>query len=143
MKNPDPNDPGDAQEVDISDVDLSAAPEPPVVSRVPPPLPPMASMQPQAPSPPQVTSQAPQGPSLPPTHSQAPAPPAPGRGPLFYIGMVVAVLVVTIGGTAVALSRRRPPAVAQAPNPSGAAQKAPNVITIGVVEVNDEPDAGP
>ena len=88
-------------------------------------------------------SHPPYGPSQPPMYSQAPAQPAPGRGPLFYIAMVVAVLVVTIGGTALALSRRRPPAVAQAPNPSGAAQKAPNVITIGVVEVNDEPDSGP
>lgn len=133
MKNPNPDETMEAQEVDISDVDLSAEPAR-SASRMtaPPPLPPMAAMMPPTP--------------VAPSHAP-PAPPSPSRGPLFYVGILAAVLVVSIaGGTAVALSRRSAaPPVAQAPtaSPPVKGAQAPKVITIGVVDMKDDPDGGP
>ena len=123
MKNPNPDETMELQEVDIADVDLSAEPpRSPSRMAAPPPLPPMAAMVPP----------------------QAPvAPLSPSRGPMFYVGILAAVLVVSIaGGTAVALSRRAAPQppVAQAPT---ASPQAPKVITIGVVDMKDDPDGAP
>lgn len=125
MKNPDTGEPGDEQEVDIHDVEVSSER---VGSRLPPPLPPTASM-------------APSQPPAVPMYSTAPQPA--GRSPMFYIGILVAVLVVSIaGGTAVALSRRRA-AVVAAPATTAQSQQ-PKVINMPVVEVNDDVvDGGP
>ena len=131
MKNPDPNADGStspeaeaedpqAQQVDLDDADVSAEP---VASQLPPGLPPL----PIAPSPP---------PSMAP-----PAPAAPSRGPMFYVGVLIGVLLLSAAvGTVVALSRRRAPA-ATAPAPTAAA--TPKVITIRTIEMDDNPDSGP
>ena len=126
MKNPDP--PADkpsaragamdalaTQQIDIVDLDDFDISAEPVSSRVPPKMPPLPAMPPS--------------PSLPPA--------APSRSPMFYVGILVGVLVVSAAiGTVVALSRRK-----AAPTTSGAA--APKVITIGTVEMDDNPDSGP
>ena len=152
MKNPDPNadrgtaaeaeaeDP-QAQQIDLDDVEISAEP---VASKLPPGLPPLPP-QSHVPQPPAhaSASQPPPAPSasfapLPPPPSMAP--PAPSRGPMFYVGILVGVLVVSAAvGTIVALSRRRAPVATSAPTASA----APKVITIGTIEMDDNPDSGP
>jgi hypothetical protein len=134
MKNPDPNADGgtspepltspeaddpQAQQVDLDDADVSAEP-----SQLPPGLPPLPLVS----SPP---SMAP------------PVPAARSRGPMFYVGILVGVLVVSAAvGTLVALSRRHAPtATATAAAPSVSA--APKVITIRTIEMDDNPDSGP
>ena len=146
MKNPDPTadrttsaeaegeDPQATQQidlVDLDDVDLSAEP---VASGAPPKLPPLPAMPPLPPAPP---------PAAAPSSIAPPAPAAASRSPMFYVGILVGVLVVSAAvGTVVALSRRRPaPAAAAMPSASGAA--APKVITIGTIEMDDNPDSGP
>jgi hypothetical protein len=137
MKNPDPNEPEgedpQAQQVDLEDADVSAEP-----SQLPPglpPLPPQASMAPVPPS------------SLAPSMGLAP-PAAPSRSPMFYVGVLVGVLLLSAAiGTAVALSRRHAPA-ATAATPTGtssasSASGAPKVITIRTIEMDDNPDSGP
>lgn len=110
-----PADPQSTQQIDVvdlDDVDVSAEP---LSSHAPPKMPPL--------------------PALPPL---PPAAAAPSRSPVFYVGILVGVLVVSAAiGTVVALSRRK----AAPTTTSGPA--APKVITIGTVEMDDNPDAGP
>jgi hypothetical protein len=147
MKNPDPNADGtdgtspveaeaedpQAQQIDLDDVDISAEP---VASKLPPgqpPLPPMPQAPPGAPP----ASFAPVAPPA------SIAPPAPSRGPMFYVAVLVGVLVVSGAvGTVVALSRRRGPNATSATT-TASASAAPKVITIGTVEMDDNPDSGP
>lgn len=143
MKNPDPTADGlpaeaeaedlQTQQVDLRDVDLSDLPDEPVASNLPPGLPPLPPVPPLAPP----------G-SLAPPPLPSLAPPAPSRGPMFYVGALVGVLVLSAAvGTVVALSRRRPaPPTAAMPAASGATA-APKVITIGTIEMDDNPDSGP
>jgi hypothetical protein len=122
---------GGEQEVDLDDADVSAVAEAPRVT-APPPLPPEVAAQ---------ASVAPQPPSFsaPPQGSLAPAAPERGRSPMFYVGLLVAFLVVgLVAGAAVMLSRRAPPVAAQAPS----AAPAPAVITIPTVHMDDDPDSG-
>lgn len=127
--------PGDAQEVGLDDVEVSAEP---VGSRLPPPLPPSASLVPQQTSqPPQQYSQPPQSPSMAP--SMAPQPAAASRSPLFYVGILLGVLVVGLAIGAVVSFRRPKPIVQQAPS----ASPGQKVITIPVVDMDDSPDGGP
>lgn len=140
MKNPDPNADGgtspepeaddpQAQQVDLDDADVSAEP---VASQLPPGLPPLPLIS----SPPSMPV------APPPSGSMAPSQPAaPSRGPMFYVGVLVGVLLVSAAvGTVVALSRRRAPtATAVAP----AASATPKVITIRTIEMDDNPDSGP
>ena len=118
-------------EPSVDDVDVSAEP---VASGAPPKLPPLPAMPPLPPAPP---------PAAAPSSIVPPAPAAASRSPMFYVGILVGVLVVSAAvGTVVALSRRRPaPAAAAMPSASGAA--APKVITIGTIEMDDNPDSGP
>jgi hypothetical protein len=139
VKNPNPNagpnapgDTGDAQEVDLNDADVSSESVPAQVSAplrmTPPPLPPMLP----------TTSQAPPTTSLPPHMSMAPEPV--GRGPIFYIGILLAVLVAgAAAGVVVSMrSRSTPPGA----SPNASASAAPRVITMPVVDMEDTPDAG-
>ena len=118
-----------AQQIDLDDADVSAelASDP----RLPPGAPALPAMPPLPPS----VSAPPAGASV--------APPPPSRSPMFYVGVLAGVLVLSAAvGTAVALSRRRAPApVVTAPGV--AATAAPKVITIGTVEMDDNPDGGP
>ncbi|MDB5216360.1 MAG: hypothetical protein JWO86_4287 [Myxococcaceae bacterium] len=140
MKNPDPNEPEgedpQAQQVDLEDADVSAEP-----SQLPPglpPLPPQASLAPVPPS------------SMAPPMGLAP-PAAPSRSPMFYVGVLVGVLLLSAAiGTVVALSRRHATTAttATAATPTGAssassASGAPKVITIRTIEMDDNPDSGP
>jgi hypothetical protein len=138
MKNPDPNEPEgedpQAQQVDLEDADVSAEP-----SQLPPGLPPL---------PPQEMAPVPPSSMAPPMGSAQSA--ASSRSPMFYVGVLVGVLLVSAAiGTVVALSRRRAPAAtATAPTSAGtssasSASGAPKVITIRTIEMDDNPDSGP
>ena len=60
---------------------------------------------------------------------------------MFFVGLLVAFLVVGLGvGAVVMLSRGKPPAPATQAAPGASA--APAVITIPVVDMNEESDAG-
>jgi hypothetical protein len=62
---------------------------------------------------------------------------------MFYVAVLVGVLVVSGAvGTVVALSRRRGPNATSATT-TASASAAPKVITIGTVEMDDNPDSGP
>jgi len=76
---------------------------------------------------------------VPPLVAFATAPP-PARSPIFYVAIIVGVLVASIAAaTAVMIKARKP---APAPVTTSAASAAPRVITIPVVDMNDQPDAG-
>jgi hypothetical protein len=146
LKNPVPpaapgsaGDPADAQEVDLDDADVSAEPAP-IAARVtaPPPLPPMPAGDVSPVSHPPVShhpSAPPVGPSF------APMPPQPrGRGPMFYVGILAAVLLASVAaGTVIALTRTK----AAPPKPVAGAASGPRVITIPVVDMDDPVDGGP
>jgi hypothetical protein len=133
---------GDAQEVDVGDVDLSAEPAARRMT-APPPLPaflPGPSAAAAAPAAPAAVAGQTARSQPPPTALGVVTPPSPQRGPLFFVGLIVAFLVVGLGvGAAVMLSRSKPPAASQA---APSASRAPAVITIPVVDMDDEPDAG-
>ena len=133
------NDPGDGQEVGLDDVEVSESAPIPAreASRLPPPLPPTASILPTQPGGPLPEQ------SLQPPQPTLTSPPAPaGRSPLFYVGIILAVLVVSLGAGTVVLRAMRKPAVAATPAPSGGAA-GPRVITIPVQDMDDPTDAGP
>jgi hypothetical protein len=116
------DDPGATQvvdlgELDLRDVDVSRdAPTAGPRRTAPPPLPVAA--------PPVVTSAV-----------MAPAPP-PGRSTRFYVGILIACLVVSlVAGFVIASGLRRAEPKA-APTPSAAPSAAPRVITISPVEVD-------
>ena len=127
MTNKDRDPPGEAsetQQVNSEDVELDSLPEAPVrVSRpTPPPLPPM-SLNPPVSSPP---------------FSQPQPDEAPKRGPLFFVGLLVAVLLVgVLAGTAMSVFRK------PAPPPAASAKKGPAVINMPVQDMDDVPDGGP
>jgi hypothetical protein len=114
-----------ALQIDLDDVDVSAEAAPPALPLGLPPLPAM--------------------PPLPPASSATPS--ARARSPMFYVGILVGVLVLSAAvGTVVALSRRGAPstaASAASPTPAASRAAAPKVITIGTVEMDDNPDGGP
>jgi len=146
MKNPDPTadrstsaeaegeDPQATQQIDLVDLDDADVSAEPVASELPPGVPPLPAIPPLPPMPP-----PPGGPA-----SIAPAaPPAASRSPMFYVGVLVGVLVLSAAvGTVLALSRRRA-AGATAAVPTASAAAAPKVITIGTIEMDDNPDSGP
>lgn len=142
--------PGETQVIDLLDPDVSAAIETAkdemeatreaeeaaaaVRRSLPPPLPPevRASHAPSAP---------PAAPPAPGLAASSVAPAAAPRSTAFYAVVLLVCLVLGVGGgIVVAMSARKAPAPA-AGAPS--AQAAPGVITIPVVEVDDNPDSGP
>jgi hypothetical protein len=112
-----------ALQIDLDDADVSAEAAPSALPPALPALPPLPSTPPVPPAPTAATA-------------------APSRSPMFYVGILVGVLVVSAAvGTVVALSRRG--ATSAAASAASAASAAPKVITIGTVEMNDNPDGGP
>ncbi len=112
-----PSSAGETQTIDLQDVELLLA-EASRERSLPPPLPPevRASHVPSAP------------------------PPA-GRSTAFYVVVLMAFLVVGVGGgLLVAVKLRKPPAPVVVAIPGANPQAA--VITIPTVEVDDDPDGG-
>jgi hypothetical protein len=141
---PGPGAAGDTQVIDLQDVELLVAAQSEGALQagehqrtLPPPLPPEVRAS-HVPSEPPGVSQPPASPSF---YPQAP-PPAPPRSTGFYLVALLAFLVVGVGGgVVVAMTlRKAPPAPGRERAPEAKPQAA--VITIPVVEVNDDPDSG-
>ena len=124
----DPNDPDGTQAVDVDDVDLSVTPSSERGNTGPPPLPPEVRAS-AAPPPLHTPSMAP---SMP--------PPAAGRSNAFYIGLLVAFVVVGIGaGIVIARNtkaKETPPAVSV--SIQTAAPPAGSVMTLPTIDMSDE-----
>ncbi len=138
----DPDETGEAQEVDPGDADVTATPSqaPPEERRRtgPPPLPPSASLPPNT-----ASAGASHPPSASPLQTSMPPEPA-GRTPAFYGVVLLVLLVVGVaGGALVAFTKsKRAPAPGAAASASGAGQNT-KVINIPVVDMNDEDGGAP
>ena len=121
----DPNDAGDTQAVDLDDVDVSADPSSSRHGTGPPPLPPEVR-----------ASAAP--PAMPASLSMPP--PAAGRSNAFYIGLLVAFVVVGVGvGIVIARNTKAkdaPPAVSV--SIQTAAPPAGSVMKLPTIDMSDE-----
>jgi len=131
---------GETQVIDLQDIELLVAEQAVQAEEaahersLPPPLPPEVRAS-HLPSEPPRISQAP-------SPSFYPQPPAPAsRSTGFYVGALLAFFLVIGGGVfAVMTLRKAPAAPSVAATPSSKPQAA--VITIPVVEVDDDPDSG-
>jgi hypothetical protein len=133
---------GDTQVIDLQDVELLVAAQTEAAEQaehqrsLPPPLPPEIRASHVPSEPPQISQ--PPGSQAPSFYPQPPAA-TPPRSTGFYLVALLVFLAVGIGGGLfVAMTLRKAPSAA--PTPSAKPQAA--VITIPVVEMNDDPDGG-